>query len=399
MNQSSGEEKSKVLSIRTYNAISPTGLARFNSSQYSVSPESSEPTGILLRSYKLTTDEIPNMVVAVARAGAGTNNIPIPQLTERGVVIFNTPGANANAVKELICAGLLMSSRDIFGGLKFVDELGNYTVNDLDSLLESEKKRFAGSEIYGKTLGIVGLGAIGSLVANMALDLGMRVVGYDPSISVEAAWRLSSRVEKMLSLDALLRDADYITLHVPAIDATKNMINSGSISRMKNGVKLLNFARKEIVDANHVISALDTGKMGGYATDFPTPELIGHPKVLPMPHIGASTGEAEDNCAVMAADQLIDFLENGNIKNSVNLPDTSMMRGSKFRLTFLNFNVPNVLSTVLAQISATGANVIDLVNQSRNEIAYNIMDLDQPVTDEMLNVISDLEGVIRVRRI
>ncbi len=388
-----------MFSIRTYNAISPTGLARFNSSHYSVSTESSEPAGVLLRSYKLTTDELPDTVVAVARAGAGTNNVPIPQLTERGIVVFNTPGANANAVKELICAGLMMSSRDIFGGLKFVDGLAGHTVDDLDPLLESEKKRFAGSEIYGKTLGIVGLGAIGSLVANMALDLGMRVIGYDPAISVEAAWRLSSRVEKMPSLDALLRDADYITLHVPAIEATKNMINSGSISRMKNGVKLLNFARKEIVDGNDVISALDTGKMGGYVTDFPTPELIGHPKVLPMPHIGASTGEAEDNCAVMAADQLIDFLENGNIKNSVNLPDTLMARGSDFRLTFSNSNVPNVLSTVLAQISATGANVIDLVNQSRNEIAYNIMDLDQPVTDELLDVISNLEGVIRVRRV
>lgn len=388
-----------MFSIRTYNAISPTGLARFNSSHYSVSTESSEPAGILLRSYKITTDELPDTVVAVARAGAGTNNVPIPQLTERGIVVFNTPGANANAVKELICAGLMMSSRDIFGGLKFVDGLAGHAVDDLDPLLESEKKRFAGSEIYGKTLGIVGLGAIGSLVANMALDLGMRVIGYDPAISVEAAWRLSSRVEKMPSLDALLREADYITLHVPAIEATKNMINSGSISRMKNGVKLLNFARKEIVDANEVISALDTGKMGGYVTDFPTPELIDHPKVLPMPHIGASTGEAEDNCAVMAADQLIDFLENGNIKNSVNLPDTSMARGSDFRLTFSNSNVPNVLSSVLAQISATGANVIDLVNQSRNEIAYNIMDLDQPITDELLDVISKLEGVIRVRRI
>ena len=388
-----------MFSIRTYNAISPTGLTRFNSSHYSVSTESSEPAGILLRSYKITTDELPDTVVAVARAGAGTNNVPIPQLTERGIVVFNTPGANANAVKELICAGLMMSSRDIFGGLKFVDGLAGHTVDDLDPLLETEKKRFAGSEIYGKTLGIVGLGAIGSLVANMALDLGMRVIGYDPAISVEAAWRLSSRVEKMPSLDALLRDADYITLHVPAIEATKNMINSGSISRMKNGVKLLNFARKEIIDANDVISALDTGKMGGYVTDFPTLELIGHPKVLPMPHIGASTGEAEDNCAVMAADQLIDFLENGNIKNSVNLPDTSMTRGSDFRLTFSNSNVPNVLSSVLAQISATGANVIDLVNQSRNEIAYNIMDLDQPVTDELLDVISNLEGVIRVRRV
>ncbi len=385
--------------IRTYNAISPTGLARFDGARYKVSSESTNPSGVLLRSYKLTKNELPLTVAAVARAGAGTNNIPIAELTETGVVVFNTPGANANAVKELICAGLMMSSRDIFGGLKFVDGLDNQSVEELDPLLESEKKRFAGAEIYGKTLGIVGLGAIGSLVANMALDLGMRVIGYDPAISVESAWRLSSRVEKMPSLDALLKESDYITLHVPAIDATRGMINSESISRMKPGVKLLNFARKEIVNADDVIAALNAGKMGSYVTDFPTPELIGHPRVLAMPHIGASTSEAEDNCAVMAADQLIDFLENGNIKNSVNFPDTSMARGSDFRLTFSNSNVPNVLSTVLSQISATGANVIDLVNQSRNEIAYNIMDIDQSVTDELVDVISNLDGVIRVRRV
>jgi D-3-phosphoglycerate dehydrogenase len=385
--------------IRTYNAISPTGLARFDDARYKVSSESANPSGVLLRSYKLTTDELPSTVTAVARAGAGTNNIPTTDLTGKGIVVFNTPGANANAVKELICAGLMMSSRDIFGGLKFVDGMANQLIEELDPLLESEKKRFAGTEIYGKTLGIVGLGAIGSLVANMALDLGMRVVGYDPAISVEAAWRLSSRVEKMPSLDALLKESDYITLHVPAIDATKGMINSESISRMRPGVKLLNFARKEIVNADDVIAALDAGKMGSYVTDFPTPELIGHPRVLAMPHIGASTGEAEDNCAVMAADQLIDFLENGNIKNSVNFPDASMARGSDFRLTFSNSNVPNVLSTVLSQISSTGANVIDLVNQSRNEVAYNIMDIDQPVTDELLDAISNLDGVIRVRRV
>ena len=388
-----------MFAIRTYNAISPTGLARFDGARYAVSSEAPNPAGVLLRSYKLTTDELPASVAAVARAGAGTNNVPTTELTGRGVVVFNTPGANANAVKELICAGLMMSSRDIFGGLKFIDGLGDQLIEDLDPLLESEKKRFAGTEIYGKTLGIVGLGAIGSLVANMALDLGMRVVGYDPAISVEAAWRLSSRVEKMPSLDALLKESDYITLHVPAIDATRGMINSESISRMKTGVKLLNFARKEIVNAGDIISALNAGKMSSYVTDFPTSEMIGHAKVIPMPHIGASTGEAEDNCAVMAADQLIDFLENGNIKNSVNFPDTSMARGSEFRLTFSNSNVPNVLSTVLSQISATGANVIDLVNQSRNEIAYNIMDIDQPVTDELVGTISNLDGVIRVRRL
>jgi len=255
-----------VFSIRTYNAISPTGLARFNSSRYTVSSESSNPSGVLLRSYELTTDKLPASVAAVARAGAGTNNVPIPELTERGVVVFNTPGANANAVKELICAGLMMSSREIFGGLKFVDGLENQLIEDLDSLLESERKRFVGTEIYGKTLGIVGLGAIGSLVANMALDLGMRVVGYDPAISVEAAWRLSSRVEKMQSLDSLLKESDYLTIHVPVIDATIGMINTEVISRMKTGVKLLNFASKEIVNVDDVINALDSGKMSRYSS-------------------------------------------------------------------------------------------------------------------------------------
>jgi len=388
-----------MFNIRTYNAISPTGLSRFDPARYTVSSESQNPVGVLLRSYKLTAAELPASVTAVAREGAGTNNIPTSELTQRGIVVFNTPGANANAVKELICAGLMMSSRDIFGGLKFVDGLANESLADLDPLLESKKKRFAGGEISGKTLGIVGLGAIGSLVANMALDLGMRVVGYDPAISVEAAWRLSSRVEKMPSLDALLKESDYITLHVPAIEATKGMINSESISRMKHGVRLLNFARKEIVNAGDVIEALDSGMMSSYVTDFPTPELIGHAKVLPMPHIGASTSEAEDNCAVMAAAQLMDFLEQGNIKNSVNFPDTAMARGSDFRLTFSNSNVPNVLSAVLSKISATGANVVDLVNQSRNEIAYNIMDIDQPVGDELIATIANLDGVIKVRRI
>jgi D-3-phosphoglycerate dehydrogenase len=335
--------------------------------------------------------------MAVARAGAGTNNIPTEALTERGVVVFNTPGANANAVKELICAGLMLASRDIFYGMSFVQTLGHERSETLGPLLEAEKKKFAGNEVYGKTLGIVGLGAIGSLVANMALDLGMRVVGFDPAISVEAAWRLSSRVEKMPNLDALLRQSDFITLHVPAIDATKDMINSESISRMKPGMKLLNFAREEIVNSKDVAQALNDGTMKRYVTDFPVPELIGNPKAILMPHIGASTTEAEDNCAVMAADQLIDFLENGNIKNSTNFPNTSMPRGSDYRITVANQNVPNVLGSILALIAGIGANVVDLVNQSRGEIAYNIIDIDQPVTPEFLRDLGGLEGVVTVR--
>ena len=386
-----------MFQICTYNAISPAGLARFDTRYFQVATQVANPSGVLLRSHKLQSTDLSDSVMAVARAGAGTNNIPTEALTERGVVVFNTPGANANAVKELICAGLMLASRDIFYGMSFVQTLGHERSETLGPLLEAEKKKFAGNEVYGKTLGIVGLGAIGSLVANMALDLGMRVVGFDPAISVEAAWRLSSRVEKMPNLDALLRQSDFITLHVPAIDANKDMINSESISRMKPGMKLLNFAREEIVNSKDVAQALNDGAMKRYVTDFPVPELIGNPKAILMPHIGASTTEAEDNCAVMAADQLIDFLENGNIKNSTNFPNTSMPRGSDYRITVANQNVPNVLGSILALIAGIGANVVDLVNQSRGEIAYNIIDIDQPVTPDILRDLGGLEGVVTVR--
>ena len=259
-----------MFQIRTYNAISPSGLGRFDLNRYAVSAEMAKPHAILIRSRKLDAADLPETVLAVARAGAGTNNVPTSALTQRGVVVFNTPGANANAVKELICAGLMMASRDIYAGMQYIETLKEMPADRIDPLLEAEKKRFAGVEISGKTLGIVGLGAIGSLVANMALDLGMRVIGFDPAISVEAAWRLSSRVEKMPNLDSLLRESDYITLHVPAIDATKEMINEESISRMKQGAKLLNFARKEIVHSMEVAKALDSGRLGCYVTDFPS---------------------------------------------------------------------------------------------------------------------------------
>jgi D-3-phosphoglycerate dehydrogenase / 2-oxoglutarate reductase len=372
-------------------------LGRFDLNRYAVSAEMAQPHAILIRSHKLDAADLPETVLAVARAGAGTNNVPTSALTQRGVVVFNTPGANANAVKELICAGLMMASRDIYAGMQYIETLKEMPADRIDPLLEAEKKRFAGVEISGKTLGIVGLGAIGSLVANMALDLGMRVIGFDPAISVEAAWRLSSRVEKMPNLDSLLRESDYITLHVPAIDATKEMINEESISRMKQGAKLLNFARKEIVHSMEVAKALDSGRLGCYVTDFPSLEFIGHPKAILMPHIGASTVEAEDNCAVMAANQLVDFLENGNIVNSVNFPNTTMARSSGYRLTVANKNVPNVLSSVLAAISATGANVIDLVNQSRGDVAYNIIDIDRAMSSELFASIRQIDGVIVVR--
>jgi D-3-phosphoglycerate dehydrogenase len=387
-----------MFNIRTYNAISSKGLSRFNADNYSVSSESELPEGVLLRSQKLHNEVLPDSVLAVARAGAGTNNIPTDSYTEQGIVVFNTPGANANAVKELIVAGLLLGSRDIYGGMNYVQELSHMDDSgEMGKLLEKEKKRFAGSEITGKTLGVVGLGAIGSIIANLALDLGMEVIGYDPAISVEAAWQLSSRVERMDSLEALLGRADFITLHVPAIPATRHLINKDTLALMKSSTKILNFAREEIVSTDDMVAALDQGTIAGYISDFPAPALLGRTDVLLMPHIGASTEEAEENCAVMAADQLMDYLENGNIRNSVNYPPTKMARNGGSRITFTNNNVPKVLGSVLSVLADAELNVVDMVNKSRGEIAYNIIDVEGDLSPSIEAAIAAVEGVVRVR--
>ena len=384
--------------IRTYNAISSKGLSRFPTDSYQVSSESTDADGILLRSQKLHTEVMPESVVAIARAGAGTNNIPVADYTEKGIVVFNTPGANANAVKELIVAALLMGSRDIYGGMNYVQGLTEITDSgEMGKLLEKEKKNFAGGEIQGKTLGVVGLGAIGSMIGNLALELGMNVVGYDPAISVEAAWQLSSSVERMENLEALLACSDFITLHVPAIAATKHLINTKTLSGMKSTAKILNFAREEIVSSADMVAALDAGVIAGYITDFPAPELLGRDDVLLMPHIGASTEEAEENCAVMAANQLMDFLENGNILNSVNYPKIKMSRNGGTRITFTNKNVPKVLGSVLSVLADGEINVVDMVNKSRDEIAYNIIDIEGDLNDSLKDQIVAVEGVIHVR--
>ena len=384
--------------IRTYNAISSKGLSRFPTDSYQVSSESTDADGILLRSQKLHTEVLPESVVAIARAGAGTNNIPVADYTEKGVVVFNTPGANANAVKELIVAALLMGSRDIYGGMNYVQGLTEMTDSgEMGKLLEKEKKNFAGGEIQGKTLGVVGLGAIGSMIGNLALELGMNVVGYDPAISVEAAWQLSSSVERMENLEALLACSDFITLHVPAIPATKHLINSKTLSGMRSNAKILNFAREEIVSSADMVAALDAGVIAGYITDFPAPELLGRKDVLLMPHIGASTEEAEENCAVMAANQLMDFLENGNILNSVNYPKIRMSRNGGTRITFTNKNVPKVLGSVLSVLADGEINVVDMVNKSRDEIAYNIIDIEGDLKDSLKAQIEAVEGVVHVR--
>ena len=384
--------------VRTYNQISSKGLDRFNRENYEIASEFSEPDAFILRSHKLHDEEIPASVTAVARAGAGVNNIPVGEFTQKGIVVFNTPGANANAVKELIASALFMSSRDVFGGMNYVQGLTDIKDGaEMSKLLEKQKKQFAGSEVAGKTLGVVGLGAIGSMVANMALELGMNVVGFDPAISVEAAWRLSSDVEKMDNLQSLLARADFITVHVPALDVTHHLINAEALKCMKSSAILLNFAREEVVDAVAVREALDQGGLGKYVTDFPTPELLGRNDVLLMPHIGASTEEAEENCAIMAADQLIDYLENGNIRNSVNFPATQMPRNGGYRITFCNENVPKVLGHVLSLLADRSLNVIDMVNKSRDDIAYNIIDVESEPTEELLEEIRHVDGTIVVR--
>ena len=384
--------------IRTYNNLAAKGLDQFPTDNYQVGPELSTADALILRSQKLHDENIDNSVIAVARAGAGVNNIPVEEYARRGIVVFNTPGANANAVKELVAAALLLGSRDIFGGMNYVQTLSDIKDSaQMHKLLEANKKRFAGSELAGMTLGVVGLGAIGALVANMALELGMKVSGFDPGISIESAWRLSSRIQKVDNLQALISSSDFVTLHVPAIPATMGLINKGVLARCKPGMRLLNFARDEIVDLPAVIEALDNGKLGAYISDFPHAELLGRKDALLLPHIGASTREAEENCAIMAAGQLIDFLENGNVRNSVNYPDTEMGRNGGFRITFCNENVPKVLGHVLTVLADHDLNVIDMVNLSRGDFAYSIIDVENQPEKGIMSAINGTEHVIRAR--
>lgn len=384
--------------IQTFNKISVKGLDQFDRAHYEVASEMSHPDAILLRSHKLALGDVGTSVRGIARAGAGTNNIPVKEMTERGIVVFNTPGANANAVKELVLAGLLLASRDIIGGVRFVREEQKETDDAvLSKLLEAEKKRFAGHELAGKTLGVVGLGAIGALVANMALDLGMHVLGYDPAISVDAAWRLSHRVQRVENLHSLVSRVDFITLHLPVLDSTRGLVNAELLKAMQPGTCLLNFAREEIVDNDAVLHALEQKKLSKYITDFPTLALLKNPDVIPMPHIGASTEEAEENCAVMAAEQLKDFLLNGNIRNSVNFPSISLERTGGFRIAVANRNVPKMLGQILSVLADGDNNVIDMINKSRDDVAYNLIDVAAKPTDEVLEKIRAISGIINVR--
>ena len=385
--------------IRTINNISEKGLSRFPADDYELGDAIADPEAILVRSQQLTdADAVPSLR-AVGRAGAGVNNIPVADYTDKGIVVFNTPGANANAVKELVMLGLLLSCRGIIPGIEYVNTLGEHSDKaELNKLVESSKKQYKGRELKGKTLGVLGLGAIGSMVADMALQMEMNVVGYDPVLSVEAAWRLSSKVEKMENLQMLFSRSDIISLHVPALDATRGMINSEALSQFRDGAVLLNFAREEIVDKEAISEALDSGKISQYISDFPTPGLIGKPGVISTPHLGASTEEAEENCAIMVADQVRDFLENGNIKNSVNFPALSLERTAGcYRIAMANKNVPRILSSVLSILADRNINVVDMLNKSREDVAYNLIDIQAEPSVELLEEVLAIDGVINVR--
>lgn len=385
----------KILKL---NQISAKGLERFPLEHYEVASEIGHPDAILVRSQTLSPDEIAPSIKAIARAGAGVNNIPVAACTERGIPVFNTPGANANAVKELVLAALILCARGVVEGWQYVQTLTDVTdPAGMKKLVESKKKQYAGEELAGKTLGIVGLGKIGSLVADMGHKLCMEVVGYDPQISVDAAWRLSNQIQKMENLRSLLAQSDYISLHLPAVESTQKMINAETVAYCKAGARLLNFSRGEIVDGTAVAEALERGVLSRYATDFPDPQLLGRTDVLQLPHIGASTREAEDACAVMAANQLIDFLEHGNIVNSVNFPTSYLERTSRYRLAVANRNIPGMLGKMMAVLAERDINISEMLNKSRQDVAYNLIDIETEPVPELVTALEHIEGVCSVR--
>lgn len=383
--------------VLTLNNISVAGLDRLPRNGYEIASEITNPDAILLRSYKMHDMAIPASLKAVGRAGAGVNNIPVDKMTAQGIPVFNAPGANANAVKELVIAGMLLACRNICQAWDFTRHIEADDAQ-MNKEVEAGKKMFAGFELPGRTLGVVGLGAIGRNVANAALALGMKVVGYDPGITVEGAWRLSSDVMKASSVDDLLARADFVTFHVPLIDATRNMINADRLSNMKDGVVILNFARDGIIDDAAVLSAIEKGKVYAYVCDFPSNLLKGQDKVITLPHLGASTREAEDNCAIMVAEQVREYLENGNIHNSVNFPEVHMPRTDEaYRLAVANTNVPNMLGQISTTLANAGLNILDMLNKSRGDIAYTLVDVDQALPESAIEEISKIQGVLNVR--
>ena len=389
--------------IKTFNAIAEKGLNILQEKKFEVSDGLSDPDAIILRSHKLKKEDFGNNLKAIARAGAGVNNIPVEECSELGIPVFNTPGANANAVKEIVLAALLMSSRGLFQGANFVNSIEESNQEELKPLIESGKKSFKGRELTGGTLGVVGMGGIGSKVADMGVILGMNVIGYDPAITVEAAWKLPNKVERKESIEDVFKESDYISLHVPANDKTKGLINSDLLKNAKKGLRLINFARDEIVVSTDIIESLDKNILSKYITDFADFELISRAKiandVIILPHIGASTSQAEENCSVMAAEQLDDFLNNGNIKNSVNFPELIEPRPSEFRITLSNKNHPGMIGKITTVLADNKLNIIDMVNKSRGDIAYNVIDLETKPPEKVLVELSALDDVISVREV
>jgi len=384
--------------IRTMNKISPFGIELFPRDQYEIASEIPNPDAILVRSADLHSIEIPDSVLAIARAGAGVNNIPIPQCSDRGIVVFNTPGGNANAVKELAIACLLIASRNIVGGINWAASIAD-KADQVPELVEKEKSKFEGPELMGKTLGVVGLGAIGVMVANDAIAMGMDVIGYDPYISVEAAWNLSRDVSRADTLEGLLSKADYLTLHVPLGDSTKGLLNAEKFRFMKKGARIINLSRGALVNEADIIEALNTEKLAVYVTDFPSAELLACKKAICIPHLGASTPEAEDNCAIMAVKQLMDFLESGGIRNSVNFPRCRLDMRAPYRLLVSNRNIPNMVGQITTILAAANINITDLINHHRDEFAYNIIDTEQKIPESALEQLKQVNGIIRVRSV
>ena len=382
--------------IQTLNSIAVTGLDRFPRDRYEVASELNRPDAILLRSFKMHDVAIPDSVLAVGRAGAGTNNIPVAKLSKLGIPVFNTPGANANAVKELVIAGLLMAARNLPQALDYVEGLES-SGEELDKAVEAGKKQFVGFELPKRALGVVGLGAIGVEVANAALKLGMQVLGYDPAITVQHAWQLSSGVQKAVNLDDLFARADVVTVHVPLSKDTDKLVSAARLQSMRRGSIILNFSRDAIVDSSAMLAALDNGTLKSYVTDFPTRELLDHPKVICLPHLGASTFEAEENCAVMVADNVREFLENGNVTRSVNFPETVLQRTRPHRVAIPHKNVPNMVAQILTALAAQHINIADMLNHSRGEISYTLVDLDAAPNDATIARIRDIDGVLSTR--
>ena len=393
----------KKFTVRPYSSIAKIGLEKLDGTSCSLNEETSSPDGILVRSTKLDSSHLTENLKAISRAGAGVNNIPVNSCTEKGIVVFNTPGANANAVKELVLAGLMLSSRNVYASIDFVNKLSDMKeMNELEPFLESNKKQFKGNELAGSTLGVVGLGAIGSKVARMGVSLDMNVVGFDPALSVEAAWRLPSQVSPANSIEELFKVSDYVSIHIPALPTTEGIINK-DLFKEANQLSLLNFARHEVVNTSDVLDFIEKGNLRNFITDFPTPELISRANqekdVILLPHIGASTAQAEENCAVMAVNQMTDFLETGNIKNSVNFPDVKLKKTSDHRISITNKNVPAMIGQIATALGELNLNIAEMTNVSRGEVAYNLIDIENEVNEESITKLSEIENVINVRLI